>query len=860
MTVNVELLLSRPSYHAGTPVVGTVLIRRAAKESATLSCADLASARLYLAGRAQIQGRWRSAQEVERLRYMHGEHACLTRAKMEERRRWDALNGDVASRGRRGGTRGEEEAGEVSSDCGEATTTGSFCTTLPAPKVTHVEQAEHLSVDSCLHHGAAPARANDQNDPLDDLSHSQNPRDDNVICFWMTNALELLDVPERHSDRTSVLDGHGDMNPYRPLQLPDLNVVRDVFREIEKSATENSLLEENREEISLSSEGSITTENSPAFPAVASAVERARVPAATDEKCADLTTAEPLQKGAGPKLAPAEFASVEEAESPALEAHEVFVFGHAREAITAVAEKSTAVSEVKSSLTETEDNSSSYTSSAQQVPSGHSPVSPAVVASAAERTGVPTATDEKCADLTTAAPLQKGAEPKLAAAKSASVEEAKSPAREAHEVFVFGHARRAITPVAEKSTAVSEIKSSLTETEDNSSSYTSSTPQIPSVSTETSSICNNGGRLSAGNNGKRKGGRSMELPSASTPKTVGWDRIVASASRVCTASTEPPLEAIELAFSFCVDLSSDLPPTINCECIKYFYSAVLAVTTVEGELIVAHRQFGVLTPDPLHSSRLTPHQTSRVHVGELSSVAHPGALPAHVSSTEASDASPSQLNVVADPPSCDIVSLRTSLQRTSTHRIEDGSGNFCGSMTLVGLGGALIPGTRLGVHVTFPVYGNADDKSVIGGEIVPCHRVCCGLVGEEYAIFEEANDTTNNPHERKRRVKTRSYVFDSSFEMVDSGATQAISMGLVLPLDCPVTVCTQLVEVTLTLKVEFTVSSEGGYDVIRLDLPVKVVHDSGEGSDEPEEERIQTDLKLLSLRMIKDLAAYGQLL
>lgn len=218
-------------------------------------------------------------------------------------------------------------------------------------------------------------------------------------------------------------------------------------------------------------------------------------------------------------------------------------------------------------------------------------------------------------------------------------------------------------------------------------------------------------------------------------------------------------------------------------------------------------------------------------------------------------------------------------------------------MTLVGLGGPLVPGTRLGIRVCFPVF--ADDENNNEEGIIPCHRVCCALVGEEYAIFEGAPTPATggvNLPKSKKRVKTRSYVFDSSYELVEFGYTEAISMSLILPLDCPVTVKTDLVEVTVMLKVEFTVSrasidqsrdeavqdiDRGEFSVIRLDLPCEVNnHGTSMGGGEedacvPEssirklqqfwksdkitavgsfdDSGIQKDLRLLSLQMMKSL-------
>lgn len=257
----------------------------------------------------------------------------------------------------------------------------------------------------------------------------------------------------------------------------------------------------------------------------------------------------------------------------------------------------------------------------------------------------------------------------------------------------------------------------------------------------------------------------------------------------------------------------------------------------------------------------------------------------------------------------------------------------------MGIGGPLVPGMRVGIRVKFPNFdvdgyysdANGDEygkeEEVENGDgmggysaIIPCHRVCCALVGEEYAICEgvanssSTSSSSSSGAVSSKRTKTRSYVFDSSYEMVDYGFTDSISLGLVLPLDCPVTVKTDLVEVTVTLKVEFTVDrtailrrnrrnhgvegeevahegdgvagGSGEMGVIRLDLPCEVVHSGGGLDDDPEDgddkhdrqlssicsvrqywkenfpsasdgddfdcSDIQNDLKMLSLRMIQN--------
>jgi hypothetical protein len=347
---------------------------------------------------------------------------------------------------------------------------------------------------------------------------------------------------------------------------------------------------------------------------------------------------------------------------------------------------------------------------------------------------------------------------------------------------------------------------------------------------------------------------------ATTSTLRTWQQIMNSTKTSTNRPSSRQLERTQIVLSFRTELPTDLPPTLSAECVKYFYSAVLVVTTTTGEILIAVCPFAVLTANSpyliLQKSDVDATAT-RVHIGELHAIAHSNSLPTLISSTDVSTKL-SQLNVIANPPVRSILSRRTAEQRTSTHIIQDSNGGLCGWMTLIGFGGPISPGTRLAVSVEFPNLYSDDHVST---RIIGCHRVCCGLVGEENAICETgaaaaaATSTTtgrtDNPPTLVKR-KTRSYVFDSAYEMVEFGHTDRISMGLLLPSHCPVTVKTDLVEVTVTLKVEFTVdrtsvtpddigeNSSSGKDsselgVIRLDLPCEVVH-SGIGLNEDPED------------------------
>lgn len=299
-----ELHLSRPCYRAGTPVVGTVRIHRdLLKSSRAASSAsstnvdndehcqsrrpireEIVSARVYLSGRAYIGGgsgkvcRWRSIQEINQLKNMYGDHhACLTMAVDDERCNWNGAwktGGGVGTNDERTkmvtGSRDTHESIGIekasrSKHSGKSVNAALHKKT-PSPQFSHVEQAERLAVYSCLHHNSSAMTIHDGNGGNGYVSNDSNvqknnlsggndysnlptPHDSNVICFWMTNVLELLDIPERHLDRNSdnnckLRPGrgryYGDMHPYRPLQLPNSTVLRDVWHEIEDRGKINS--------------------------------------------------------------------------------------------------------------------------------------------------------------------------------------------------------------------------------------------------------------------------------------------------------------------------------------------------------------------------------------------------------------------------------------------------------------------------------------------------------------------------------------------------------------------------------------------------------------------------------------------
>jgi len=284
-----EISLSRPSYRAGNPVVGTIRIHHddipvsisaqhdVVDGSARLQQArappirqTIVSARLYLAGRAHLgssardkSSRWRSSHEVNQLKNIYGEHhPCLSMAMTDEQSRWNEWNDGVENRAASGSIDYVDDIMETFDSNDDPPRRTSFCQKIQPPQVSHIEQAERLTVHSCLHHHSViPSSSAEQSDnssggnqPSNDFSHLPAPHENNVVCLWMTNVLELLDLPERHLDRKCMCANeqnckcqlrpgrgkfYGDMHPYRPLQLPDLSVVNEIWKDMENKMSDS---------------------------------------------------------------------------------------------------------------------------------------------------------------------------------------------------------------------------------------------------------------------------------------------------------------------------------------------------------------------------------------------------------------------------------------------------------------------------------------------------------------------------------------------------------------------------------------------------------------------------------------------
>lgn len=256
----------------------------------------------------------------------------------------------------------------------------------------------------------------------------------------------------------------------------------------------------------------------------------------------------------------------------------------------------------------------------------------------------------------------------------------------------------------------------------------------------------------------------------------------------------------QLLFTFRVDLPLDLPPSINANTCRYFYSAEVLLKTMSQQEKVVRAPFAVTTnpeqPPPPPRQANKPRITSgRVKIGLVEGMAHSIGLPCHLSATERHRPR-GQMTVTT---SSSRGRVRNDLQ---TLRVSNSRGQPVCVLTIVGAA-KLTPGSRIHMKWDFPLRVGG------GGDWQPC---AC-LQGEELALYEDG--TTQ---------RTRSLVLDTCHEYVDPGVTDRVSKTLLLPVDAPCSLQTDVVELSMHVRVEITVKENDIYNNLRLDIPCHVVH------------------------------------
>jgi hypothetical protein len=153
-------------------------------------------------------------------------------------------------------------------------------------------------------------------------------------------------------------------------------------------------------------------------------------------------------------------------------------------------------------------------------------------------------------------------------------------------------------------------------------------------------------------------------------------------------------------------------------------------------------------------------------------------------------------------------------------------------MTIVGAT-KLTPGSRIHLQWDFP--------GRISQGWIPCHQVSACLMGEEVAVYESNGTTT----------RAQSFVFDTCHEWVDPGVTHRVSKTLLLSMEAPCNLYTDVMELSIRCQVDITVKEEGEYNNLRIELPCQVVHNNfvkEEDVYEEEENHVSSLSELLGLK------------
>lgn len=311
-----------------------------------------------------------------------------------------------------------------------------------------------------------------------------------------------------------------------------------------------------------------------------------------------------------------------------------------------------------------------------------------------------------------------------------------------------------------------------------------------------------------------------------------------------------------LAFTFRVDIPKDLPHSVHATTCRYFYTAYVLVKTATEQKVLK-KNFRVLpaAASPNSNDRDTnlARTSARVKFGTCFGLAHSNGLPCHLSMTEIHRPK-GQLMVVQNH--C-LVQQYNRNNDVQTLRVSNASGQPVCILTVIG-SQSLCSGSCIHLQWDFPTeHHNRNDSHYIDGWI-PCHQVCAGLQGEEFAIYEDGS-----------KKRTQSFLFDTCHEWVEPGVTSRVSKTLWLSSSGdgndgntshfeggapPCNLKTDVMDVSTWCRIDITVREQnnnqmskegGGYQNLSLQIPCRVQLRNSSNYDD-EHDRIEQQVQPLN--------------
>ena len=342
------------------------------------------------------------------------------------------------------------------------------------------------------------------------------------------------------------------------------------------------------------------------------------------------------------------------------------------------------------------------------------------------------------------------------------------------------------------------------------------------------------------------------------------------------AAAEVPstLEHEQLAFTFRADLPLDIPPGMIGNSCRYFY-AVCVGTRIKSPNRKTKQWLRHGTPLQVFSLRqdqppIAPESVPRPFpMGNCTAMAHSVGLPSHVTADDL-HAPTGQLIVNRQGNnsmgSCSSRATQKLEENNmppniQTMRITDLQGKPCCVLTVMGVATAS-PGSHIMLNFDFPIpstngceipkfYGRGKAvkgprnyyNDILEDRWTPVHLVCAALEGEEVALLDVSGTS-------KKRAKA--YQLATAYEYTDPDHTERVCLDMLVPLDAPITLSTDIVQINVHCTIDISVaantpkteSEEIQYSNLRLQLPCRIVHPlsefegimAGEDDDDDEEE------------------------
>ena len=264
-----------------------------------------------------------------------------------------------------------------------------------------------------------------------------------------------------------------------------------------------------------------------------------------------------------------------------------------------------------------------------------------------------------------------------------------------------------------------------------------------------------------------------------------------------------------LAFSFRADLGMDLPHSMSSTTGRYHYTADVLIQTATQQRVIKTPFQVYANPEqsPLRIPRSLQQQQqpqktppinthhkkaiagSRVKFGSMFAMAHSNGWPCHLSATD-----------IHRPKGQTTVARRRPVDDVQTLRVSNSEGQSVCVLTVID-GTTMMPGSQ--IHLQWDFLEDVQ---------VPCYQVAACLMGDEWAVHEDGSTT-----------RTHSYLFHTCHEWVDPGITQRVSKSMILPLDTPCEICTDVMEISVRCQVDITVQENNEYKNLHLELPCRVV-------------------------------------